>query len=134
MHRWNPALTLIAFLVASCRDSTAVVKVEEPLTLCIPPLTVTVEETSSEPRLSWSPRCGATYLEVTSPDYQEVFWIVQGDSGKIAPGVRYGVNPPAYTSRFGPTPLLRGTQYTVRVGVMVEEDSYFVVGEGTFTR
>lgn len=128
------SVALLAIAFGACRESAGVEREVRPLTLCIPPLTVITEATSSGPRFSWSPRCGATYIEVTSPDYQQVFWIVQGDTGKVAPGVTYGVNPPAYESRFGPHPLVPGTPYTVRVGAMVEENSFFIMGEGSFTR
>lgn len=102
--------------------------------LCTPPVQVSADTRAAAPRFSWSPTCGATYLEVTSPDGQEVFWIVQGDTGKIAPGVTYGIAPPAYESRFGPVPLDPGRRYLVRIGLMVEENSFAVVGEQTFGR
>lgn len=104
------------------------------LVLCEPPLLVRASTTAQGPRFSWAPGCGATYLEVTSPDHQRVYWIVQGDTGKIAPGVVYGVQPPAYQSRLGPHPLVPGERYAIRVGLMVEEESFFIVGEGQFTR
>ncbi|MGQ0765651.1 MAG: hypothetical protein ACT4OZ_08295 [Gemmatimonadota bacterium] len=103
-----------------------------PLVLCVVPLTVSVTG-SAAPVYRWAPPCGATYLEVTNPDRSQVLWIVQGDSGKIAPGVTYGVAPPAYTSRFGPLPLERGRSYMVRVGIMIEEDSFAIFGEREFT-
>lgn len=59
---------------------------------------------------------------------------MQGDTGRVAPGVTYGVAPGGYESRLGPFPLEPGRSYAVRVGVMVEEDSFFIMGEGVFTR
>lgn len=102
-----------------------------PLVLCVVPLTVTVSGANA-PTYRWAPACGATYLEVTSPDRSQVLWIVRGDSGKIGPGVQYGQAPAGYTSRFGPLPLVRGTTYLVRVGIMIEEDSFAVFGEREF--
>jgi len=115
-------------LATGCRDGTA-----SPvgLTLCAVPLTVTVTP-GSVPVYRWTPACGATYLEVTTPNRQQVFWVVQGDTGKFGPGVRYGVVPPAYSSRLGPLPLTRGATYLVRVGIMIEEDSFATLGEGSF--
>jgi hypothetical protein len=118
----------LLLLTAACRDS---VTPPSGLTLCAVPLTVTVTPDAT-PVFRWSPPCGATYLEVTTPNRQQVFWIVQGDTGKVAPGVRYGVAPPAYSSRLGPLPLTRGTSYLVRVGIMIEEDSFATLGEGAF--
>lgn len=91
-------------------------------------------DVSRGPRFSWTPACGATYLEVTTPDRAQVFWAVQGDTGKVAPGVTYGVDPPAYRSTFGPFPLVPGSAYVVRVGIMVEEASFAIFGEQAFTR
>jgi hypothetical protein len=99
--------------------------------LCVVPLAVTVSDASA-PAYRWAPACGATYLEVTSADRAAVLWIVRGDSGKIGPGIRYGEPPPGYTSRFGPLPLVRGTTYLVRVGIMIEEDSFAIFGEREF--
>ena len=101
------------------------------LTLCAVPLTVTVLG-GETPTYRWAPRCGATYLEVTTENRQQVFWVVQGDTGKFGPGVRHGVAPPAFTSRLGPLPLARGGTYLVRVGIMVDENSFFTFGEGAF--
>lgn len=116
--------------VAGCRDSSA--PAPTGLTLCAVPLDVQVTP-GVVPTYRWTPPCGATYLEVTSPNRQQVFWIVRGDTGKFGPGVRYGIAPPAYTSRFGPLPLSSGAQYLVRIGIMVDEDSFFTFGEGSFT-
>lgn len=118
----------------ACAEATPPVPARSPaLVTCLPPLDVKVD-TAGGPRISWSPACGATYLEVSSPDNLETFWIIRGDTGKIAPGVTYGVAPPDYASRFGPRALAAGEWYTVRVGVMVDEDSYALVGEGRFQR
>lgn len=123
-----------SLLVITCGDAAGpVARVPDRLVTCTPPITVTVDA-GAVPRIGWSPTCGATYLEVTSPDHQQVYWIIQGDTGKIAPGVLYGVDPPDYTSRFGPLPLERGAWYVVRVGVMVDENSYAEIGEGLFQR
>lgn len=116
-------------LVAGCSEGTT--PPPAGLTLCAVPLTVTVAA-GDTPTFRWSPPCGATYLEVTTPNRQQVVWIVQGDTGKVAPGVRYGVAPPAYTSRLGPLPLVRGSAYLVRVGIMIDEDSFATFGEGAF--
>lgn len=84
------------------------------------------------PRFTWTPRCGATYLEVTTANRQQVMWSVQGDTGRVAPGVVYGVVPPTYRSTFGPLALVRGMTYQVRVGIMVDENSFAIFGEHTF--
>jgi hypothetical protein len=118
----------------ACGEVTPPVPVRpRPLVTCTPPLNVQVDPRGG-PRISWSPGCGATYLEVSSPDNLQTFWIIRGDTGKIAPGVTYGVDPPDYTTHFGPLPLEQGAWYAVRVGVMVDEDSYALVGEGVFQR
>lgn len=126
------------FLLALVLTSVACGSPSEParpgLVLCEPPVVVTTTATAQGPRFSWSPACGATYLEVTSLDHQQVYWIVQGDTGKIGPGVTYGVEPPAYGSRLGPNALEVGGRYAIRLGLMVEEESFFIVGEGAFTR
>lgn len=115
---------------AGCKDASA----PHPagLTLCAVPLDVQVT-TGTVPTYRWTPPCGATYLEVTSSNRQQVFWIVRGDTGKFGPGVRHGIAPPAFTTRFGPLPLTPGDQYLVRIGIMVDEDSFFTWGEGSFT-
>lgn len=115
---------------AACRDASA----PRPtgLTLCAVPLDVQVTP-GAVPTYRWTPPCGATYLEVTSPNRQQVFWIVRGDTGKFGPGVRHGIAPPAFATRFGPIPLTPGAQYLVRIGIMVDEDSFFTFGEGSFT-
>ncbi|MEP7347637.1 MAG: hypothetical protein ABI877_20370 [Gemmatimonadaceae bacterium] len=48
---------------------------------------------------AWSPRCGATYLEVTSPDRQSVYWIVQADTGRFLSAVLFGMTPMGCASR-----------------------------------
>ncbi|MCC6317976.1 MAG: hypothetical protein IT361_09820 [Gemmatimonadaceae bacterium] len=101
--------------------------------ICHQPLAVAVD-VGRGPRFTWSPTCGATYLEVTTNDRRQVHWIVQGDTGKIAPDVTYGVAPPAYRSAFGPIALDAGAAYLVRVGVMVDENSFVIFGERAFTR
>lgn len=113
---------------AACRDPAAA---PNGLTLCAVPLTITVTS-GATPVFRWNPRCGATYLEVTTPNRQQVFWVVQGDTGKFAPGVRLGEVPPAFTSRLGPLPLTRGVIYLVRVGIIIEGDSFATLGEGSF--
>ncbi len=115
---------------AACKESSA--PPPTGLTLCAVPLDVQVT-TGSVPTYRWTPPCGATYLEVTSPNRQQVFWIVRGDTGKFGPGVRHGIAPPAFSTRFGPLPLTPGSQYLVRIGIMVDEDSFFTWGEGSFT-
>jgi hypothetical protein len=121
----------IALVMLACRDSSAPAPAPG-LTLCAVPLTVSVTS-GTTPVYRWTPPCGATYLEVTSPDRQHVFWIVRGDTGKFGPGVQYGVAPSAFTTRFGPLPLTVGASYLVRIGIMVDEDSFFTFGEGSFT-
>ena len=131
---WKLLVPLGVAASAACADVTPPpVAKPRSLVTCVPPLDVRVDPLVG-PRIAWSPSCGATYLEVSSPDNLETFWIVRGDTGKIAPGVTYGVAPPDYTSRFGPLPLVAGQWYSVRVGVMVDEDSYALVGEGVFQR
>lgn len=124
------ALAAGLLLLQSCGGATAP---DSParLVLCVVPLAVTVNGANA-PTYRWEPACGATYLEVTSPDRSQVLWIVRGDSGKIAPGIQYGLPPAGYTSRFGPLPLVRGTTYLVRVGIMIEEDSFAIFGERAF--
>lgn len=131
---WRSPIPLAVVAAVACGDAMP----PEParprsLVTCVPSLDVRVD-TQGGPRISWSPACGATYLEVSSPDNLETYWIIRGDTGKIAPGVTYGVTPPDYNSRFGPVPLAVGQWYAVRVGVMVDEDSYALVGEGVFQR
>jgi hypothetical protein len=129
-QRWSAILLAsVALLFAACSESTTSAA---PLVLCVVPLAVTVTELESTPRYRWAPACGATYLEVTSGDGGAVLWIVRGDSGKIAPGVRYGQVPQGYSSRLGPDPLVRGRSYRVRVGIMVEENSFAIFGEQEF--
>jgi hypothetical protein len=129
-----PALLMAWGLAQACRQpADAGPPVVPGLVLCHQAIQVDVN-VSQGPRFSWSPGCGATYLEVTSPDRSRVYWAVQGDTGKIAPGVTYGVNPPAFESRFGPFPLEVGTPYMVRVGIMVEEASFAIFGEQSFVR
>lgn len=124
-------LAAIAVLGAvACKDSSA--PPPTGLTLCAVPLDVQVT-TGTVPTYRWTPPCGATYLEVTSLNRQQVFWIVRGDTGKFGPGVRHGIAPPAFTTRYGPLPLTPGDQYLVRIGIMVDEDSFFTWGEGSFT-
>jgi hypothetical protein len=103
------------------------------LVICHQAMAVQVD-LSRGPRFTWTPSCGATYLEVTTADRQQVMWIVQGDTGKVAPGVTYGVAPPAYESRFGPVPLVAGATYAIRVGIMVDENSFVIFGEQSFVR
>lgn len=91
-------------------------------------------DASRGPRFTWTPSCGATYLEVVSVTGQQVMWIVQGDTGKVGPGVTYGIAPPAYEARFGPVPLIAGSSYAVRVGIMVDENSFAIFGEQAFVR
>ena len=122
---------LLAGVMVGCRDSSAPTPAPG-LTLCAVPLTVSVTS-GATPVYRWAPPCGATYLEVTSSNRQQVFWIVRGDTGKFGPGVQHGVAPPAFTTRFGPIPLTVGASYLVRVGIMVDEDSFFTFGEGSFT-
>jgi len=98
------ALSALAADAAACAGPTSGPTPRPGLILCHEPLTVAVD-VSRGPRFTWSPGCGATYMEVTSPDRQQVYWVVQGDTGKIAPGVVYGAAPPAYESRLGPFPL-----------------------------
>lgn len=124
------AMLCASISVSACRDTADPPPVG--LTLCAVPLAVQVTS-GAQPTFRWTPPCGATYLEVTSPNRQQVFWIVRGDTGKIAPGVRYGIAPPAFASRFGPLPLTTGAQYLVRIGIMVDEDSFFTFGEESFT-
>lgn len=87
---------------------------------------------SAPPAFTWSPRCGATYLEVVTEDRLRAVWIVRADTGKAAPGVRYGSAPVSFLTLLGPDALERGRSYVVRVGVTVDEDSFFIFGEGTF--
>jgi hypothetical protein len=82
---------------------------------------------------AWLPRCGATYLEVTSPDRQTVYWIVQADTGRFPPPVRFGITPEGMRSAFGPEPLLQGQAYLIRLGLIIDENSFAVIGEQTFT-
>jgi hypothetical protein len=125
---------LLVMVVPSCGDvATTVVERPRPLVTCIPPMDIAID-VAGGPRFTWRPACGATYLEVSSPDNLVTSWIVQGDTGKIGPGVVYGVDPPTYESRFGPLPLESGQWYVVRVGVMVDDNSYALVGERRFQR
>ncbi len=121
----------------ACEGATAPPRAQSPrLVTCVAPVVLLTERIGAggEPRFNWSPPCGATYLEVSTPDHQTSFWIIQGDTGKIAPGVTYGVAPPDYSARYGPLPLVSGARYVVRLGVMIDENSYAVVGEGAFQR
>ena len=91
-------------------------------------------DVSRGPQFRWTPACGATYMEVTSADKQQVLWAVRVDTGKIAPGVIYGSSPPASELLFGPLPLVAGTAYLARVGIRVQENSFAIFGEGAFVR
>jgi hypothetical protein len=102
-----------------------------PLILCGVPVVVSASGGVS-PTFFWTPGCGATYFEVATADGKEVTWIVQGDTGKIAPGIVYGTAPPAFASRYGPFPLRAGASYRARVGTMIDEDSFAVWGEVLF--
>ena len=142
VHREGTGLRRAAFSLAlhmalglgGCVGPTETkVLLKSPLVICYQPLVVTTELTApGGRRISWSPSCGATYLEVTSADHRQVFWSVQGDTGRMAPGVTYGSAPGTYSSRFGPYPLEVGKSYAARVGVMVDEDSFYIFGEGVF--
>lgn len=128
------ASCLLTLSVAACGEATQPAPAHpKPLVTCTAPLDVQVDPRAG-PRITWSPSCGATYLEVSSLDNRQTFWIIRGDTGKIASGVTYGVNPPDYAPRIGPLPLEPGQWYGVRLGIMVDEESYALVGEGVFQR
>lgn len=127
------ALLLAVAVALACSGDATDPPVAPGLVICHQPMTVQVDP-SRGPRFSWTPGCGATYLEVTTADRTQVMWIVRGDTGKVAPGVTYGVAPPAYESRFGPVPLVPGRSYAARVGIMVDENSFVIFGEQDFVR
>ena len=130
----RPVFGLSVLSVIACGEATTPAPAHpRPLVTCTAPLNVQVDSRAG-PRITWSPACGATYLEVSSLDNRQTFWIIRGDTGKMASGVTYGVNPPDYAARVGPLPLEPGQWYGVRLGVMVDEESYALVGEGVFQR
>lgn len=125
------AVAVCLFGVLACTSASSPEIVKRPLVLCGVQVAVSVTG-GTTPTFSWTPGCGATYFEVVTADGREVTWIVQGDTGKIASGVLYGVAPAAYASRYGPVPLRVGTPYRARVGTMIDEDSFAVWGDGLF--
>jgi hypothetical protein len=130
---WSlPVPRLLALLAALACGGPTVAPPEQPLVLCVVPLNVVVSG-STAPEYRWSPGCGATYLEVTTLDRQGVMWIVQGDPARVGPGVRYGVAAEGFASTYGPSPLTRGERYVVRVGIMIDENSFAIFGEREFT-
>lgn len=102
------------------------------LILCSSAVTISVSQRAS-PAFSWTPRCGATYLEVTSANRQVVYWIVKADTGRFPPPVSFGIAPPGMLTVFGPQPLPSGSPYLVRLGLLVDENSFVVIGEQPFT-
>lgn len=88
---------------------------------------------SLPPTFAWTPACGATYLEVTSPDRGTVYWIVKADTGRFPPPVRYGVVPDGMLQDYGPFPLTSGQMYLVRLGLLVDENSFATIGEQLFS-
>jgi hypothetical protein len=86
------------------------------------------------PEYRWSPGCAATYLEVATPDRRQVMWMLRGDPARVGPGVRYGVVPSGMVSDYGPDPLIGGARYLVRVGIMIDENSFAIFGEREFVR
>lgn len=134
--RWARGAGLLGMLggvAVACSGESAAAPIVPGLVICHQPMTVQVD-VARGPRFAWTPGCGATYLEVTRADQPEVMWVVRGDTGKVAPGVTYGVAPPAYESRLGPLPLVPGVSYLIRVGIMVDEDSFAIFGEQGFVR
>ena len=117
--------------VLSCTTSTDPTPAR-PLVLCSSQVAITVGKSLPQ-TVAWLPRCGATYLEVTSPDGQTVYWIVQSDTGRFPPPVRYGITPDGMRSAFGPVPLRQGQPYLVRLGLIIDENSFAVIGEQLFT-
>ena len=134
--RWARGAGLLGIFVGvgvACAKESTSAPIVPGLVICHQPMTVQVD-VARGPRFAWTPSCGATYLEVTQSDQQQVMWIVRGDTGKVAPGVTYGVAPPAYESRLGPAPLVPGASYIIRVGIMVDENSFAIFGEQAFVR
>lgn len=108
--------------------------VEPPALLvhCSGQLAITVGKSLPQ-TFEWLPRCGATYLEVTSADGQAVYWIVQADTGRFPSPVRLGITPRGMRTVFGPEPFSSGGSYLVRVGLLVDENSFVVIGEQAFS-
>ncbi|MFN8571302.1 MAG: hypothetical protein U0132_04540 [Gemmatimonadaceae bacterium] len=121
--------TLGVLLLLACTDSAA--PTPKLLVLCSSQVQLTVGK-RLPPTFAWTPACGATYLEVTSPDRGTVYWIVKADTGRFPPPVRYGVTPPGMVLDFGPMPLTNGQMYLVRLGLIVDENSFATIGEQLF--
>lgn len=119
-----------AALIGSCADPSTT-SPSRLLVLCSSQVQLGVGK-SLPPTFAWTPTCGATYLEVTSPDRATVYWIVQADTGKFASPVVYGVTPPGMRSAFGPEALVKGSQYLVRLGLIIDENSFATIGESLF--
>jgi len=130
MPRFPPTFLLAIAAALGCRNATE--SAQPPLLItCANQVTVAVTA-GTVPSFSWSPRCGATYLEVTSPDGLNVYWVMRADTGRFAPPVRYAEVPPAMRNVFEPVALRSGMTYKVRLGLIVEEDSFALIGEKEF--
>jgi len=118
--------SILAMTLAACSGST------EPLTPCSGAITPHVD-TGTQPRFTWSPRCGVAEIEVMAPPSNggtTEMWHLVGDGGLIGPGVRYGGQPSGTRTDTPATPVTRGTDYAVFFTV---QSPHSVVGSLSWT-
>lgn len=125
------ALLVILLAAASCTGSASPIEYPTP---CVGSIALTVAVTrSTQPVVTWTPRCGAARLTVESPAASHgsstVFWSITSAAHTLASGVRYGRVPDNATQDTPPAPLASGQT----VLIVVHNDAGHILGQMTVT-
>ena len=132
--QYHIATIIGVMLTSSCRSSTAV---EDPVAASCSGNIMIAVTPGTTPVISWSPRCGISYLVVetvpgpgAAPAAMWSFYVPEQQP--IGPSIVYGQAPLRATSN-SPQPLHAGTKYRVRAGQTVGLDASVADGVTEFT-
>ena len=129
------ALFAFAGMAASCSDGPT-----HP-TGCSGDIQVSVDTHRfgpTRPVFSWTPRCGTTFLTVTTVQFgigdPAVIWTLSvPDNLSMAPPIVYGSTPPGANTYTPAQPLVLGQTYRVDIGTTVGGDVLSAQGNAMFT-
>ncbi len=125
----SAALVAVALLVTACDDEPS--GPGGPAVDCSDePTEVDVQVTTSgdDVVFDWSPRCRVAYFGVEAEDGDR-WWLGDDETGnRIAPPVRYGVEPAGFDDEPA-LPLEDGVEYTVVLWIVGDDGEYLAAVE-----